>query len=381
MKKTFLIFIIIFQAVFFQVVNADNILPCAKSSIVMDVNTKRILYSNNAAVKLPMASTTKIMTVLLAIENGDLNDTVTVSKNASRQEGSSVYLKEGEKIRLDDLLYCVMLRSGNDAAVAVAEHISGSVEDFARLMNNRAIAAGAKNTNFVNPHGLPDDNHYTTSYDLALITSEALKNKVFAEIVKTKKHTVTELLDEKKYLENKNKMLWQYPGGDGVKTGYTGKAGQCLVSSATKEDWQILSVVLNCNDIWKGSTELLNYGFGNYENKKIVDKNKVIINVDIIKGKEKQIQIIPEEDLYAPLKKIQEGYEKIDYIKKLPEEIKAPVKKDTKAGILEIYADKHLLGQVELIYNNDVESSDLFYHLKNIMDNFLLGQKQLNPIN
>ncbi|MCK9216753.1 MAG: D-alanyl-D-alanine carboxypeptidase [Firmicutes bacterium] len=372
MKKFFIILIIITQISFFQVINAENNLPCAKSSIVMDVNTGRILYSSNSALKLPMASTTKIMTVLLAIENCDLNDIVTVSRNASIQEGSSVYLREGERMRLSDLLYCVMLRSGNDAAVAVAEHISGSVEDFAELMNNRAKTLGAKNTNFMNPHGLPNDNHYTTSYDLALITREALKNKIFADIVKTKKHTVSELINEKKYLENKNKMLWQYPGGDGVKTGYTGKAGQCLVSSATKDSWQILSVVLNCSDIWKGSTELLNYGFSNYDNIKVVDKSKIKINVNVLKGKEKAIQVIPKDDLYAPIKKIDNDYEKLDHVENLPKDAKAPVKKNSKAGTLEIYADNFLLGHVDLIYNKDVESSDIFYHLKNIVNTFLL---------
>lgn len=373
MKKNLLAFIIILQILPLNIIYAKDNISDAKSSILMDVNTGRVLYSNNSNLKLPMASTTKIITVLLAIENADLNDIVSISRNASIQEGSSVYLKEGEKLKLEDLLYCIMLRSGNDAAVAVAEHISGSVEDFAKLMNNRASTIGAKNTNFTNPHGLPDNDHYTTSYDLALITRDALKNKIFAKIVGTKKYTISRLSNESwdRVLQNKNKMLWQYPGGDGVKTGYTKKAGRCLVSSATKENWQILCVVLNCSDTWGSSAKLLNYGFENYDNIKVIDKQNTIINLNIKKGKEKYIQVIPKNDLYVPLLKINDEYEKIDYIQNLPKIIKAPIKKNEKAGVLKVYAGNFLLGQVDLMYNKDVESSDIFYHLKNILKSFL----------
>lgn len=349
---------------------ADN-MPYAKSSIVMDVNTGRILYSNNPNQKLPMASTTKIMTVFLAIENADLNDIVKVSKKASFQTGSSVYLKEGDKMRLEDLLYCVMLRSGNDAAVATAEHISGSVEDFAKLMNEKAKQMGAKNSNFTNPHGLPDDNHYTTAYDLALITRQALKNDTFAKIVRSKNHTITKVISEDRFLQNKNKMLWQYPGSDGVKTGYTGKAGKCLVSSASKDGWQILTVVLNTGDIWDSSTKLLDYGFNNYDKIKIVDKNSIAYELDVLKGKEKTVKAVPTEELYAPLFKNKEGYEVVEYLYEPPEVVKAPIKKNEKAGVLKIYADNFLLGSVDLMYNKDIESSDVFYQFRKILKSFL----------
>lgn len=349
---------------------ADN-MPYAKSSIVMDVNTGRILYSNNPNQKLPMASTTKIMTVFLAIENADLNDIVKVSKKASFQTGSSVYLKEGDKMRLEDLLYCVMLRSGNDAAVATAEHISGSVEDFAKLMNEKAKQMGAKNSNFTNPHGLPDDNHYTTAYDLALITRQALKNDTFAKIVRSKNHTITKVISEDRFLQNKNKMLWQYPGSDGVKTGYTGKAGKCLVSSASKDGWQILTVVLNTGDIWDSSTKLLDYGFNNYDKIKIVDKNSIAYELDVLKGKEKTVKAVPTEELYAPLFKNKEGYEVVEYLYEPPEVVKAPIKKNEKAGVLKVYADNFLLGSVDLMYNKDIESSDVFYQFRKILKNFL----------
>ncbi len=365
MKKLIVILIILIMC--FSVLNAAENISDAQSSVVMDVSTGRILYCKNPYQKLPMASTTKILTVLLAIENSGLDDVVTVSRKASIQTGSSVYLREGDKIILEDLLYCVMLRSGNDAAVAVAEHISGSVADFAKLMNNKAKEIGAKNSNFANPHGLPDENHYTTAYDLALITREALKNDTFAKIVSTKTHTITKLLKENKVMQNKNKMLWQYPGGDGVKTGYTKSAGKCLVSSATKEGWQILTVVLNGGDIWSNSTKLLDYGFANYDYLKLVDKNNIAFDLDVTKGKDKKVQAVPVNDIYAPLFKTKEGYEMVKLFYDTPYIIKAPIKKNDKAGVLKIYADNFLLGQVDLMYNKDVDSSDVFFHLKNIL--------------
>lgn len=368
--KKITIILVVFLLNFNFLYAADN-MPYAKSSIVMDVNTGRILYSNNPNQKLPMASTTKIMTVFLAIENADLNDIVKVSKKASFQTGSSVYLKEGDKMRLEDLLYCVMLRSGNDAAVATAEHISGSVEDFAKLMNEKAKQMGAKNSNFTNPHGLPDDNHYTTAYDLALITRQALKNDTFAKIVRSKNHTITKVISEDRFLQNKNKMLWQYPGSDGVKTGYTGKAGKCLVSSASKDGWQILTVVLNTGDIWDSSTKLLDYGFNNYDKIKIVDKNSIAYELDVLKGKEKTVKAVPTEELYAPLFKNKEGYEVVEYLYEPPEVVKAPIKKNEKAGVLKIYADNFLLGSVDLMYNKDIESSDVFYQFRKILKSFL----------
>ena len=371
MKKFFLTITITIQILCLgiSVTAADT--PDAKASIVMDVNTGRVLSSYNSDLKLPMASTTKIMTTLLAIEYGNINDMVTISRKASIQEGSSIYLKEGEKIKLEDLLYGVMLRSGNDAAVAVAEHLCGNIENFSRLMNEKAMLIGAKNTNFKNPHGLPDDNHYATAYDLALITCYALKNEKFSQIVKTRKKTISGPPDTswERVLQNKNKMLWQFNGGDGVKTGYTKKSGRCLVSSASRDGWQLVSVVLNCGDWWNYSSKLLNDGFNNYDNVKIIDKYKTNIKISVKKGKKKNIDIKPYSDLYAPLLKIEEQYEKITYKPCLPDYVKAPIRKNGKAGILKAYAGNYLLGQVDLIYNNDVESSDWLYNIKNILKN------------
>ena len=215
MRRVILLLIIILNI---YAVNSYAI--SAKSAILIDSNSGRVLYEHNAYEKLPMASTTKIMTGLIACESGKLNETVKVSPFASGTEGSSLWLKIGEKQTLENLTYGLMLKSGNDAAVAIAEYLGGSIDAFALLMNKRARAIGAVNTNFENPHGLDSDGHYTTAYDLALIAREAMKNEKFREIVSTKTYSIP-MQGEKwdRAFKNHNKLLWRYEGCNGVKTG------------------------------------------------------------------------------------------------------------------------------------------------------------------
>lgn len=367
--KRFNVFILLITLLFVNIsfVNAADIQ--AKAAVVMDVETGRVLYKQNSSQKLPMASTTKIMTVIMAIESGRLDEVVEISRNASIQEGSSVYLREGEKIKLEDLLYAIMLRSGNDASVAVAEHLCGSVEKFAELMNEKARSIGAYNTNFTNPHGLPDDNHYTTAYDLGLITCYALRNEKFAEIVSTKKKTIPGPPGENwnRVLTNKNKMLWQFDGGDGVKTGYTKKAGRCLVASATRNDWQLVSVVLNCGDMWNASAQLLEYGFNNYKKTQVVNKSEPYKDITIIKGKKDKAEVYPKEDIFAPIKVDSERDEKIIIKEKLSNEVKAPITENSKAGELEVYIGDFFVGKTDLIYKENIESTSILYHIKKIL--------------
>lgn len=363
--KVFLIAIILVGLMFPQICEAID--TCAKAAVVMDVNTGRVLYEKNQNIKLPMASTTKIMTTLVAIEYGRLDDIVKVSRNASYTEGSSIYLKEGEEITVEELLYGIMLRSGNDASVAVAEHVGGSVEEFAILMTEKAKEIGAESTSFANPHGLDNSNHFTTARDLALITSYALKNPTFKQIVSTKRKTITGPPTESwdRTLVNKNKMLWQYEGGDGVKTGYTSKAGRCLVSSATKDEWQLVCVVLNCRPMWDESTALLNYGFDTYDNYKVVDKTVVYDKVDVVKGKKSVVAVIPTNDYKIPLKS-----DEIDKVVLVPEYENsniAPIKKGVSVGKLNILIDEKKLGSVSLVYDNSVESNDPKYYFNRII--------------
>ncbi len=240
--------------------NANNY-----SYVTMNVEDNVILLENDALKKHYPASLTKILTAICVIENCNVDEMVLITEDTVNVEGSSIYLKEGQKYSVKSLLYGLMLRSGNDSAETLAKHVSGSVDDFVALMNRTAKNLGAINSNFVNPHGLHDDNHYTTAFDLALITSYAMKNPLFSEIVSTKKVTVgymNELGEEKSVtFVNKNKMLNEYEGAVGVKTGFTKKAGRCLVSGAKRDGKTVISVVFNVYDYWNESKKLLDKSF------------------------------------------------------------------------------------------------------------------------
>jgi len=247
----------------------------ANSYIVIDADSGRIIGSKNANVKLPMASTTKIMTTILSIDKiKNLSKVVEIPESCTNIEGSSLYLKPKQKVTVMDLLYGTMLRSGNDAALALAT-IAGknNEEKFIVMMNEKADELGAYNTNFVNPNGLHDSEHYTTAYDLALISKYAMKNEVFREIVSAKKYEA-ESLDTVIY--NKNKVVHQYEYGSGIKIGYTKAAGRCLVASAKKENTEIIVVVLNDNNWFNDSYKLFDWAFENYNSYNILDKGQYI---------------------------------------------------------------------------------------------------------
>ena len=232
---------------------------------VIRLDDGKLLLSENADIPLEMASTTKIMTALIALENCRPDEKVVVDKRAVGIEGISVCLKEGEELTIKELLYCLMLRSGNDAAVAIANHVAKNEDTFAEIMNLRAESIGLNNTHFTNPHGLHDEKHYTSAHDLAKITAIAMKNPIFAEIVGTKNVTVG-TGESRRRLTNKNKILSLYDGANGVKTGYTKKSGRCLVSSATRNGTTLICVVLNEGDTYGKSIALLDKGFSMSQN-------------------------------------------------------------------------------------------------------------------
>lgn len=287
-----------------SVVYADGRAEC-----VMELNSRKVLSSRNKDITLPMASTTKIMTALIIIEDCDIEEVITVPDEAVGVEGSSIYLKKDERINIKDLLYGLMLRSGNDAATALAVHHSGNVEAFAEKMNQRAVMMGLKNTHFTNSSGLPDDAHYTTACDLCEIACIAMKNTEFRKIVSTRNYTGVY-----RSFVNKNKMLSLVEGANGVKTGYTVKAGRCLVSSAEREGMNVICVVLNCPDMYERSAELLNQAFLQYEVKQI-DKDKVFMcgevpcklidDCEIVVEKGAELRIVPVKTTDA--KKINVG--------------------------------------------------------------------------
>lgn len=234
----------------------------------MEIHSKRVLYANHVDVRLPMASTTKIVTCLTVLSLcKDLDEKVAIPKEAVGIEGSSVYLQAGEEYTVKDLLYGLMLRSGNDCAVALAMHCQGSIERFCVKMNEMAEQAGAISSRFSNPHGLPCKEHYTTAYDLALLTSMAMQNPVFCEIVSTKYY-------RPKNWTNKNKMLYNFEGATGVKTGFTHEAGRCLVSSANRKDMSLVCVVLNSPMMYERSAELLEDAFATYTMQTLIRKGE-----------------------------------------------------------------------------------------------------------
>ncbi len=325
------------------------------SSVLIEAQSGRILYSNNPNKKLPIASTTKIMTALIALEHGRLDEKVKIKGNSVGIEGSSIYLFNGEEISLRDLVYGLMLRSGNDAAVAIANHISGSVEEFAKLMNEKALEIGAKNTNFTNPHGLHDDNHYSTAYDLAIITREAMKNEEFKKISKSKLYVADREIN--KYFYNKNKTLNQYDGGDGVKIGYTKKAGRCLVSSATREYVQLIAVVLNNYTWFNDCYKLFDYGFENYKPMVIYDKNQFIKNINVMNGKKDLLPIITKDELILPL--TEDEKKEIKTTIKLPDEFRAPVNKGDSIGNVKVFLKGQLIFTGELIARENIKEKGI----------------------
>lgn len=248
--------------------NAEDIQQCvvqrSHSGVVIEQTTKRVLVDEKMNERCYPASTTKVLTALVVLNNLPLDKVVEVPKCAEGVEGSSLYLKAGQKISVEDLLYGLMMRSGNDAAVTLAVAVSGSVDEFANLMNKTAKECGAKNSNFVNPHGLQDENHYTTAYDLALICSKAYEYDEFSKIVDCRQRKIV-IDDENHYIANKNKLLKMYDGANGVKTGYTKTSGRCLVGGAKRCGMQLISVVLNYNDMWNDTIRMLDFAFGNYE--------------------------------------------------------------------------------------------------------------------
>lgn len=359
MKKTIYIALLLIIILNFSIVYGENMELSAQAYILMDSKSGRILYEENCHNKMAMASTTKIMTALVALERGNLTDKVIINKDSVGVEGSSIYLKEDEEITLEDLLYGLMLKSGNDAAVAIASHIGGNVEDFVELMNKKAKDIGALNTNFVNPNGLHDEKHYSTPYDLALITREAFSYDEFEKIVGTK--TYVSKRDENNYYKNKNKTLWQYQGGDGVKTGYTTKSGRCLVSSAKRNEMRLISIVFKANDWFNDNYKLLDYGFNNFKPYIIYDKNQFMKKLKIEDGSKEYIDFVTRKDLFYPLKKDEIKKVKINIL--TPDKVNLPIDKDDTIGEIYIYLDNQLINKDNLISKFSIKKLNIFKRL------------------
>lgn len=339
----------------------------AECMIVLERDTERVLNENNADKKCPMASTTKIATAITVIDNvTDLDKLVRVPAAAVGVEGSSIYLEKDEELTVRDLLYGLMLQSGNDCAAALAITTAGSIENFATLMNETAAKVGADNTNFVNPHGLHHDEHYTTARDLGKITAYAMKNPIFREIVGTKRYVMP--WKDREYdrvIVNKNKILSTYEGGNGVKTGYTKKAGRCLVASATRDGMNVIAVVLNCGPMFEDCRQLLDGAFAEYSLKdvsKAVDLSSV--SAIVTDGKAQSTRLETEKGLFYPLTESEYGAIRFEVSE--VDSMSAPVHIGDENGKIKFYSGNRLLFERKLYSIEEVASldySDILYDI------------------
>lgn len=339
----------------------------AKAAVLIEAGTGRVLYAKNPHERLPMASTTKIMTALLAIENGDLDDIVTTDASAYGVEGSSIYLHLEEEISLRDLLYGLMLSSGNDAAVAIAVHIGKGTEAFAEMMNERAREIGALNTNFVTPNGLHDDAHYTTAYDLSLIAAEAMGNPVFREIVSTEYHR-TETGAVARTFKNKNKILWEYEGGTGVKTGYTRAAGKCLAFSAERDGMELVGVVLNCPDMFGEAKKLMNHGFDSYELQPLLRKGQSVARTGVAGGEKNVLELVAGRDIMVPVEK--GGAAQYRTRVTIKENLHAPVERGAELGCVEVLYNGATVAVCPLLAGEDLPDAGIDFYFNKIIRRF-----------
>ena len=352
--------------------------PNASASLLMEASSRQVLYSNHEKEKLFPASTTKIMTMILlfeAIEKGSLkwDEELTCSAYAASMGGSQIYLEEGEKMSVADLFKAISIASANDACVAMAEYIGGSIEGFVDMMNNKAKELGMKDTNFVNTNGLPVDNHYTSAYDIALMSRELLKHEMIEKYLTTWMDKV--VVGKKQAtigLANTNKMIKYYNGATGVKTGFTGEAKYCVSASAKRGKTHLVSVVLRgetSQERFKDASTLLDYGFANYESVKICSKDQKLYTLKMRKADSEQIDLVAKDDLGILIKK---GESK-NFTKKIKvnEDIKLPVKKGSVLGKAMIYQDGKLIDEVELVNNKDIEKASYLQMLKRLAQDII----------
>ncbi|ONI48397.1 hypothetical protein AN643_01620 [Candidatus Epulonipiscioides saccharophilum] len=362
-----------------------------KGAVVVETNSMRVLYGLKENEQLPMASTTKIMTAILAIEEGNLDDVVTVSGNATKAPPVDLKLQTGEKQYLGDLLYSLMLQSHNDTAIAIAEHIGGSVEKFCDMMTDKAHELGAVNTSFKTPNGLDSDGHYSTPYDLAIIGAYALKNPKFVEIINTSEKTIPtkELEGSKKHeLHNKNGFLNRMAGANGIKTGFTSKAGYCFVGSATRNEMTLVGVSLG-NFGSEGKERkytdvktMMEHVFSNYTMYTLMDAGQILDSISVKNGREELVKLVSKERIDIPLTK--EEMQKVTLSITKPDEIKAPVSTDLQVARIDIILEDEILKSSWLYPEKYVKKLSIFEKLKKYVHSFSedsIDSKLIDSIN
>ncbi len=329
----------------------------ATSAVLIEAESGKVIYEKNANEKRGMASTTKIMTAITAIENCNIEKEVKVSDLAIGVEGSSIYLQKGESLTMEELLYALMLQSANDAATAIAIDVSGSVEAFASLMNQKAEEIGLKSTHFTNPHGLFDDEHYTTAYDLALITQYAMKNDCFKRLVSTERKVIPLNQDDgKRVLLNHNKLLKIYDGAVGVKTGFTKKTGRCLVSAAEKDGVTLIAVTLNAPDDWNDHRKMLDHGFERVICKTLAEPHSLSYRIPVVGGTEEYLTCTNTNGVkYITLDSSINITSKV-FVDRF---YFAPIEKDRVIGQVVFYNNDEEIARTDLITQEDVSQKNV----------------------
>lgn len=372
MKK--IVVLILALVILIPSVKADSLSLDATSAILIDKASGKVLYEKNADEKLPMASMTKIMSMLLIMENineGNLSytDKVIISKNASGMGGSQVFLQEGEEYKVEDLLKCIAVSSANDAVVAMAEKISGSVEKFVELMNNKAKEIGLLNTNFANPHGLDNENHYSTARDMARLAQELLKYEDILKFTSIYEDYLTKPDGSQVWLVNTNRLVRFYDGVDGLKTGYTTDAGYCLTATALKNDLRLISVVMKSSSSdarSKDTATLLSYGFNSFKNNVIYSKDKALGEINVVNGKVDKVKVYLKEDATELLGITEKPGDYSFNIK--VDKIEAPIKKDSVIGIAEVIdSEGNIIKEAEIIVKEDIIRANFWDYLKRNM--------------
>lgn len=354
----------------------------SRYAIVLDRYSKAVLYGKNEKLKTKMASTTKIMTAIVVLENSNLDSIVEVSSKAAATGGSRLRLKKGDKISVKDLLYGLMLRSGNDAAVALAEYVGKNLEGFAKKMNEKAKEIGLENTNFVTPHGLDSEEHYTTAYELAILTNYALENKIFRDIVNTRSYKIR-INGISRIISNTNELLGYLDGVYGVKTGFTNGAGRCLVTAIEREDLNIICIVLGADTKKNRTTDsvrLIEYSFANFYNidiKTLIEEefnnwnniNKERINIE--KGKENKLELKLEEYnlKYYPIKNNSNNNLEIKIDTTL--DITAPVQNNTIIGQLALYNDNNKILEIGILTDKEVKKKNIVDYMIEIVSGYI----------
>ena len=354
--------------------NADELKLNARVGLIFDRNSKTILYEKNGLKQVPMASTTKIMTAIVVLENSNLNDIVTISKKAAGTGGSRLGLKANDKITVHDLLYGLMLKSGNDAAVALAEHVGGGIEGFADLMNKKASEMGLINSHFVTPHGLDQEKHYTTAYELACMADYALNIPKFKEVVNSKSYNIT-INARSSLIGNTNELLGNLNGVYGVKTGFTNGANRCLIASATENDRRFIAVVLGAettNIRFSAAKELLEESFKKYKYIDISNYLNFYINIPIEKGKIPNYERSFSDHLTLPLSDGE--YEKIIVRQWCIENIKAPLNAGKKIASISVMLEDEVLYQKDFFLEENIYKKDFKDYIKDGIKNIFNDQ-------